>query len=160
MSARFDERLAERTRVARELHDTFLQTVQGSKMVKDPADQARMMRAMEQLSTWLERATEEGRAALNSLRTSTTERNDLADAFRRAIDECRRESSMEISFSVKGGARQMHPVVRDEIYRIGYEAIRNACAHSGGDRVNVALEYAHDLTLRISDNGTGSNLKS
>ena len=49
----------------------------------------------------------------------------------------------------------MHPVVRDEIYRIGYEAIRNACAHSGGDRLEVTLEYAHDLTLRVSDNGTG-----
>ncbi len=64
MSARFDERLAERTRVAREIHDTFLQTVQGSKMVADhalkySADHARMVRAMEQLSTWLEQATED-----------------------------------------------------------------------------------------------------
>ena len=49
----------------------------------------------------------------------------------------------------------MHPVVRDEIYRIGYEAIRNACTHSGGDRLEVTLENAHDLTLRIRDNGVG-----
>ncbi len=49
----------------------------------------------------------------------------------------------------------MHPVVRDEIYRIGYEAIRNACAHSGGNRLEITLGYAHDLTLRISDNGKG-----
>ncbi len=160
MSARFDERLAERTRVAREIHDTFLQTVQGSKMVadhslKNPADHARMLRAMEQLSTWLGQATEEGRAALNSLRASTTEKNDLAEAFRRAIDECRNDSAMEISFSVKGKSREMHPVVRDEVYRIGYEAIRNACAHSGGERVDVALVYAHDLTVQVSDNGIG-----
>src|SRR5262249_47357465 len=160
MSARFDERLAERTRVARELHDTFLQTVQGSKMVsdhalKDPADHARMVRAMEQLAAWLTQATEEGRAALNSLRASTTEKNDLAEALRRAIDECRIDSPIEISFSVKGYYREMHPVVRDEIYRIGYEAIRNACAHSGGDQVSVSLEYAHDLTLCITDNGAG-----
>jgi signal transduction histidine kinase len=114
-----------------------------------------MVRAMGQLSTWLEQATEEGRAALNSLRASTTQKNDLAEAFRRAIDECRRENSAEISFSVTGESREIHPVVRDEIYRIGYEAIRNACAHSGGDRLNVTLEYAHDLTLHISDNGTG-----
>ena len=140
MSARFDERLAERTRVAREIHDTLLQTVQGSKMVadhalKNSADHTRMVRAMEQLSTWLAQATEEGRAALHSLRASTTEKNDLAEAFRRAIDECGRATSAEISFSVNGDSREMHPVVRDEIYRIGYEAIRNACAHSGGDRV-------------------------
>jgi ligand-binding sensor domain-containing protein/signal transduction histidine kinase len=162
MSARFDERLAERTRVAREIHDTFLQTVQGSKMVadhalKDPADHERMARAMGQLSTWLEQATEEGRAALNSLRASTTEKNDLAEAFRRAIDECGRESRAEISFSIIGESREMHPVVRDEIYRIGYEAIRNSCAHSGGDRLTVTLEYAHDLTLHVSDNGAGIN---
>lgn len=160
MSARFDERLAERTRVAREIHDTLLQTVQGSKMVadhalKDTANHVRMVRAMEQLSTWLEQATEEGRAALNSLRASTTERNDLAEAFRRAIDECRRQSCAEISFSVRGDSTEMHPVVRDEIYRIGYEAIRNSCAHSGGDRLEVMLEYARDLTLRVSDNGLG-----
>jgi signal transduction histidine kinase/ligand-binding sensor domain-containing protein len=160
LSARFDERLAERTRVAREIHDTFLQTVQGSKMVadhalKNPADHTRMVRAMEQLSTWLAQATEEGRAALISLRGSTTEKNDLAEAFRRAIDECGRGRDVEISFSVNGEFREMHPVVRDEVYRIGYEAIRNSCAHSGAERLQVTLEYARDLMLRISDNGQG-----
>jgi len=160
LSARFDERLAERTRVAREIHDTFLQTVQGSKLVadhalKDEADHPRMVRAMEQLSTWLGRATEEGRAALHSLRSSTTEKNDLAEAFRRAIDECRGQSSAEISFSVTGDSREMHPVVRDEIYRIGYEAIRNACAHSRAKSIEMTLRYTHDLTLSVSDNGAG-----
>ena len=157
LSARFDERLAERTRVARELHDTLLQTVQGSKLVadhalKNPADHTRMVRAMEQLSTWLAQATEEGRAALQSLRSSTTEKNNLAEAFRRAIDEC---GGNEKSFSVTGDSREMHPVVRDEIYRIGYEAIRNACTHSGAGKLEVELAYAHDLTLRVSDDGVG-----
>jgi signal transduction histidine kinase len=160
ISARFDERMAERIRVARELHDTLLQTVQGSKLVadhalKDTADHPRMVRAVEQLSTWMEQAAEEGRAALNSLRASTAEKNNLAEAFRRAIDECRSGSPIETSFSVKGIFREMHPIVRNEIYRIGYEAIRNACAHSGGERMEVTLEYAHDLTLRIIDNGVG-----
>jgi signal transduction histidine kinase len=49
----------------------------------------------------------------------------------------------------------MHPIVRDEIYRIGYEAIRNACIHSKGSRLEVQLKYGHDLTLRVSDNGLG-----
>ncbi|HEV2863719.1 MAG TPA: two-component regulator propeller domain-containing protein [Pyrinomonadaceae bacterium] len=160
MSARFDERLAERTRVARELHDTLLQTVQGSKMVadhalKNSADHARVVRAMEQLSAWLAQATEEGRAALHSLRGATTEKNDLTEAFRRAVDEWGAAGRAEISFSVSGNPREMHPVVRDEIYRIGYEAIRNSCTHSGADRLTVTLEYAHDLTLRVGDNGVG-----
>jgi ligand-binding sensor domain-containing protein/signal transduction histidine kinase len=160
MSVRFDERLAERTRVAREIHDTFLQTVQGSKMVadhalKDSADHARMVRAMEQLSTWLQRATEEGRAALNSLRTSTAERDNLVEALRRAIDECRAVSPAEMTLSVIGDSREMHPIVRDEVYRIGYEALRNASRHSGAKRIEVRLDYTDDFTLQISDNGRG-----
>jgi len=160
MNALFDERLAERTRVARELHDTLLQTVQGSKLVvdhalKEPADQARMTRAMEQLSTWLAQAVDEGRAALNSLRASTTETNDLAEAFRRAIDECRATTNAEVSLATQGEARTLHPAVRDEIYRIGYEAIRNACLHSLGDRIELSLEYGHDLMFSVRDNGIG-----
>jgi signal transduction histidine kinase/ligand-binding sensor domain-containing protein len=160
MSARFDERLSERTRIARDLHDTFLQTIQGSKLVADSAlrqapDPARMRGALEQLSVWLGRATEEGRAALNSLRTSTTEKNDLAAAFERAIEECRIGTSMEASFSVVGEVSEMHPIVRDEVYRIGYEATRNACTHSEATQLQVELTYAEDLVLRIRDNGVG-----
>jgi signal transduction histidine kinase len=160
MNARFDERLAERTRIARDLHDTFLQTIQGSKLVADDAlepstDPVRMRRAVEQLSIWLGRATQEGRAALNSLRLSTLERNDLAAAFRRAVEECRIQNPMETSFSVVGELQEMHPIVRDEVYRIGYEAIRNACVHSHASQLWVELTYSTDLTVRIRDNGVG-----
>jgi signal transduction histidine kinase len=160
ISARFDERLAERTRIARNLHDTFLQTIQGSKIfadtaLKQSADPTPMRGAMEQLSAWLSRATEEGRAALNSLRTSTTEANDLAEAFRRAIKECRIENAMEASFSVVGHAREMHPIVRDEVYRIGYEAIRKACVHLHATQLQVTLTYAEELGVSVADNGVG-----
>jgi signal transduction histidine kinase/ligand-binding sensor domain-containing protein len=160
LSARFDERLAERTRMARDIHDTLLQTVQGSKMVADhalarPEDVSGMRRAMEQVSTWLAQATAEGRAALNALRTSAMDTNDLAGALRPAIDECRRQGSIEGSLLVSGDARQMHPLVQDEICRIAYEAIRNACAHSGGTRVTVELSYRADLTVRVADDGVG-----
>ena len=97
LNARFDERLAERTRMARDLHDTLLQTVQGSKMVVDNAlnrpDDAEMRPAMEQVSIWLGQASTEGRAAVNALRVSTMEKNDLAEAFRRAIEDCGRQGS-------------------------------------------------------------------
>ena len=161
MSARFDERLAERTRIARELHDTFLQTIQGSKLVAVNAlknhsqDPIRTRRALEQLSEWLLRATEEGRAALHSLRTSTTETNELAAALRQALDSCSDESSMVAEFKLNGEAREMHPIVRDEVYLIGYEAIRNAYMHSAGSRLHVQLTYDDYLSLSIRDDGTG-----
>src|SRR3982074_1136888 len=114
-----------------------------------------MHQALEQLSVWLRRATEEGRAALNSLRTTTTQTNDLAEALRRVTEDGLIPSSMAVTFSVIGDARQMHPIVRDEVYRIGYEAIHNACTHSGASQLDVELRYAHDLALRVGDNGTG-----
>ena len=162
MSTRFDERMSERTRIARDFHDTYLQTIQGSKLVADSAlkqspDPTRMRGALEQLSGWLGRATEEGRAALSSLRTSSTEKNDLAAAFQRAIDECRINSSVEASFTLAGDVSEMHPIVRDEVYRIGYEAIRNACVHSQATNLRVELAYADDLILRVRDNGVGIN---
>ncbi len=160
ISARFDERLAERTRMARDLHDTFLQTIQGSKLVADDAlepstDPIRMRRAMEQLSAWLATAMQEGRAALNSLRTSTTRTNDLSEALRRITEDDLIPNSTAVTFSVIGSAREMHPIVRDEIYRIGYEAIRNASTHSGASRLEIELRYAKDLALRVADNGIG-----
>jgi signal transduction histidine kinase/streptogramin lyase len=160
LNARFDERLRERVRVAGELHDTFLQTVQGSKLVadhalKDREDPARLLHAVEQLADWLARATEEGRAALHSLRTATPEPSDLSDALRRAIDECRAPADLDATLSVTGDARALHPIVGNEVYRIAHEAIRNACAHSGAKILKIALDHAHDLTLRADDNGVG-----
>src|SRR5262249_39349227 len=114
-----------------------------------------LVRAVEQLAEWLAQANDEGRAALNSLRTSTSERNDLAEAFHRALDECRVQANMNVSLSRVGDGRDLHPMVRDEIYRIGYEAIRNACRHSMARSVRVRLEYARDLTLRVRDDGAG-----
>lgn len=49
----------------------------------------------------------------------------------------------------------MHPVVRDELYRVGYEAIHNACIHSMGRRLEVELKYGHDLAVHVKDDGIG-----
>lgn len=160
ISARFDERVAERTRIARDLHDTVLQTIQGSKLVADDAlegsaDPARVLKAMEQLSVWLGQAAQESRAALNALRASATQKNDLAEALRRATENGFVPSSITLTFSVLGDCRDMHPIVRDEVYRIGYEAIRNACTHSGASHLDVELRYTHDLSVSVLDNGVG-----
>jgi signal transduction histidine kinase len=107
------------------------------------------------LSEWLGQAVSEGRAALNSLRTSTVEVNDLADAFRRAADSATKPETLIVTVDVRGQSRDLHPIVRDEIYRIGYEAIRNAFAHSRGTRLEIRLDYTSDLTLVVADDGIG-----
>jgi signal transduction histidine kinase len=146
--------------MARELHDTFIQTVQGTKLIADHArrkssDTVQMHRVLDELSAWLDRAIEEGRVALNSLRTSTTEKNDLADALQRATMNSFVPGAMAVKLPVTVDSREMHPVVRDEVYRIGYEAIRNACQHSAATQLEIELTYGQDLVLRVADNGVG-----
>jgi signal transduction histidine kinase len=147
--------------LAGELHDTILQTVQATKLIADnarleyPADAVRLRETIESISEWLSRATAEARAALNSLRESTSQRNDLAEALQRAAEASQVMASMKFVLSVEGTARDLHPIVRDEIYRIGCEAIRNAVRHSGATELQAALAYGHDVVLRISDNGRG-----
>lgn len=160
INARLNERMAERTRLAGELHDTLLQTIQASKMIADTAllgtpDETRMRGALERLSGWLDRAMQEGRAALNAMRIPATQQNDLAEALERACEDCVVGVSIECALSVEGKVKAMHPIVHNEVYRIGYEAIRNACIHSMGSHVEVELTYAHDLILRVRDNGKG-----
>jgi signal transduction histidine kinase/ligand-binding sensor domain-containing protein len=157
---RLDERVSERTRLARELHDTLLQTIQSSKMLADDAlDEATDLRglqqAMRRLSNWLGRATEEGRAALNSLRNSKAPTNDLQDALHRLALEFEGRSSIEIRFKVLGALKEMHPILGEEVYRIACEGIRNAFLHSGGSCIDVEMRYAKDFILLISDNGGG-----
>jgi signal transduction histidine kinase len=161
INSMLDERLAERTRLARDLNDSFLQTVEASKLLAENAlskynDVAEMRQALEKLSEWLGRATEQGRSALDSLRGSIESRNELAEAFQRATEKVTTPQSMEVTFSLVGEAKDMDPIVRDDIYRIGYEAIRNAYLHSNATHLAVGLAYGrHALSLRIRDNGCG-----
>jgi len=160
LKLRFEERLLERTRLARDLHDTLLQTIQGSKMVVDDArehvgDPRLTGHALERLSDWLDRASAEGRAALEALRISSIETNDLAEALRQVADDCNPAERIRLNFHATGSSRELHPIARDEIYRIGYEAIRNVCAHSGATELWISLDYRRRFRLEVRDNGTG-----
>ena len=155
---RFDERLEERTRIARDLHDTLLQTIQGSKLIADVAeentsDPVKTKSSMKTLSEWLGRAALEGRIALESLRAA--EANDLEEALRLVLEDYNGASEMKSSLSVEGQGREMDPVTRDEVYRIAYEAIRNAYSHSQASHVYVELAIGENLMLRIKDDGRG-----
>jgi signal transduction histidine kinase/ligand-binding sensor domain-containing protein len=156
---RLEERLGERTRIAREFHDTLLQTIHGSKLVADQAqenlnDPAKTQWSLQRLSQWLDRAVSEGRAALDSLRGSATETEDLAAALRRAAD-AEAPGSMRVAVSVIGAVQSMHPIAREEVFRIGEEAIRNACHHSGATTLNVEVRYNSNLALQVLDDGCG-----
>ena len=158
MKVRFDERLSERTRLARELHDTLLQTIQGSKLVADGIeeyldDPPRAKQSLVKLSQWLSQAMDEGRAALESLRNAASS-GELSEALRHTADECA-PSSMRVFLTVTGNVCPLHPVARDEVYSIAFEAIRNACVHSNGSAMTIAVSYGRDLKIQIDDNGRG-----
>jgi signal transduction histidine kinase/ligand-binding sensor domain-containing protein len=156
---RYNERLDERTRMARDLHDTLLQTIQGSKLAAENAlassNDPSTRQSIEKLIAWLGRAVDEGRAALNALRYSRADTSDLAAALRVNVDENLLDGRMQTTFEVSGEPCTMQPVVRDEVYLICYEAIRNACAHSGGTLLHVSIHYGRDLMITIRDNGKG-----
>jgi signal transduction histidine kinase/ligand-binding sensor domain-containing protein len=160
MRANFNERLDERTQIARNLHDTLLQTIQGSKMVADEArsdlsNPAKTEVYLSRLSQWLDRASLEGRAALESLRTGLTESNHLPAAILRFIDELTSNCDMVVSLSIHGQEVEMHPVVCQEVSLIALEAIGNACRHSHGRNVTVKLTYESNMTLLVEDDGIG-----
>jgi signal transduction histidine kinase len=157
----FNERQAERMRIARDLHDTVLQGVLSASMQLDvAADQLpanspvkpRLIRVLELMG----RAIEEARHAVQGLRSPTTEFHDLAEVFARIPQEVGAEERINFRVLVLGSARQLHPVIRDEIYRIGREALVNAFRHSRASCIEVALEYgARRFRLIVRDNGCG-----
>lgn len=157
-----EARVDERTRIARELHDTLLQSFQGLmlrlQVVDDllPPGQAR-----EQLEKSLERADQaiiEGRNAVSALRSSTKAVNDLAQALRALGEELAGEETSKTSFHlvVEGPPRDLHPIIRDELYRIAREALRNASIHGHANRIETEIGYGdRALRLRIRDDGVG-----
>jgi signal transduction histidine kinase len=102
------------------------------------------------------RAIEEARHAVQGLRSPTAEFHDLAEAISRIPHEIGTEEQTDFHVLVLGSAQQLHPVIRDEIYRIGREALVNAFRHSRASCIEVALEYgARRFRLIVRDNGCG-----
>ena len=158
-----EARVSERTRIARELHDTLLQSFQGlllrfqsaSKLLPARPDEAKHA-AIEQGSE----AIAEGRDAVQGLRSSAFETNDLANAITAFAEELSREMSTSdcpvIDVEVEGAARNLQPMVRDETYRIAAEALRNAFRHAQAQRITVEIRYdKRQFRLRIRDDGKG-----
>jgi signal transduction histidine kinase len=98
------------------------------------------------------------------LRATSVEGDDLAVAIRTLAEQLARDRSgddLVICVDVQGTPRPLRPVVRDEIYQIGGEALRNCLRHAHASRVEVELRYDQgQLRLRVRDNGTGIDPKS
>jgi signal transduction histidine kinase len=157
---RTEERVAERTRIARELHDTLLQSFQGL-MLRFQAVHELMQdgKAKKQLQETLKRADQaiaESRSAVYDLRLSTVPTNDFAQAVQALGAELATEDAPPFRLAVEGGPRELHPIVRDEFYRIAREALRNAFNHAHAHRIEVEITYAERVfRLRIRDDGEG-----
>jgi len=166
LNLRFEERLRERTRIARELHDTLLQSFQGLmlrfQVAHDelPGRPAEARKTLEHALDEAAQAITEGRDTIQGLRLSTVETTDLAQAISSLAEELDDDGSnsnrMECSVEVEGTPRDVHPILRDEIYRIAGEALRNAFRHAQARRIAVAIEYGErQFRLRIRDDGKG-----
>jgi ligand-binding sensor domain-containing protein/signal transduction histidine kinase len=162
---RLEERLSERTRIARELHDSLLQGVQGLMIrlhaVREllpgrPADAAHALRDALQSGA---QAIAEGRAAVQDLRAATLPASDLAEALVALGPELLPEGSAQqpsYHVLVEGKSRPLMPLVRDDIYRIAREAVRNAVQHARARRIEVELVYGEQsFCLRTRDDGIG-----
>jgi signal transduction histidine kinase/ligand-binding sensor domain-containing protein len=160
MNLRFEERLAERTRIARELHDTLLQSFQGLMLRLQVVDDLLPPgKAKEQLGQSLERADQalaEGRSAVYDLRSSAKSATDLVETLRALGDEITAQDSASFHLLVEGPERDLHPVIRDELYRITREALRNASRHAAARHIETEITYGERaLRLRIRDDGQG-----
>jgi signal transduction histidine kinase/ligand-binding sensor domain-containing protein len=167
--ARLQERVNERTRIARDLHDTLLQSFHGllfrlqaaSNMLPErPADAKRNLdTAIEQGS----QAITEGRDAVQNLRASTVVTNDLAVAISTLGEELAAAHTNEantspttVDVAVEGETRDLHPILRDDIYRIAGEALRNAFRHAQAHHIEVEIRYDDaQMQVRVRDDGKG-----
>jgi len=159
-NVRLEERVAERTRLARDLHDTLLQSFHGLMLRLQVVDELLPPgRAKEQLEQTLERADQaivEGRTAVHDLRSSTTITNDLAQAVRAVADELGIEGSPTFRLVMEGPVRDLRPILRDEVYRIAREGLRNSFTHARARHIEAEITYSERLfRLRIRDDGRG-----
>lgn len=163
----FNERLDERTRVARELHDTLLQNIAGfalqlealSKIANTSPttlkDRLRDLRA--QAEGWMH----EARESVWDLRSPTLEGDDLPTALHKIGQPIFIDRSIKFDIAVIGDLRPVEPAVQENLLKIAQEALRNAVRHGNASEVQVQLNYLNTgrLLMRIRDNGGGFDVK-
>ena len=161
LDLRFAERLAERTRIAQDLHDTLLQGLLSAAMQlhvahDQVAPESPAKPLVARVLELMRRVSDEGRNAVRGLRAPASNSLDLAEAFARVPQQLGGEAAIGFRVIAAGQQRPLQPLIRDEVYRIGWEALANAFRHSQASEIEVELDYAaHHLRLLVRDNGRG-----
>jgi len=166
LAAQFNIRMEERTRIARELHDTLLQSYQGLMLLFQsarnllPERPFEAVRALDNALVRADQAIIEGRDAVHDLRSPSVVSSDLAQAITAlgevlaAGDETQNPATFRLL--VEGTPHSLDPILRDEIYRIAREALRNAFQCAQARRIEAEITYGDLLLrLRIRDDGNG-----
>ena len=154
--------LAERTRLARDLHDTLEQTLTGIGLHLDtaakilPRDPEGSNRHFQLARNWLRQSQVGLRGSIWDLRSRELEQFDLATALRHSAEQLVDGTEMVLEFAARGAKRPLPEVVEENVLRIGQEALTNIGKHARATRVAITVEIApQSLTLRIEDNGAG-----
>jgi signal transduction histidine kinase/ligand-binding sensor domain-containing protein len=163
-----EARVNERTRIARDLHDTLLQSFQGLMLRFQTVDEmlpARPVDAKKALEGALDRADQaliEGRDAIKDIRTSGSVGHDLTQSMTSLMTDLHEElapcerDSVTFRVLVEGSPETVRPTVRDEIYRIARESLRNAFRHAQAQHIETEITYSEPvLRLRFRDDGKG-----
>jgi ligand-binding sensor domain-containing protein/signal transduction histidine kinase len=160
-NVRLDERVSERTRIARELHDTLLQNVQGL-ILKIHAIAQRIpsvdptRQQIEKTLDYADQVLAEGRDRVRSLRASTIGLGELPNAFRQVVEETAPDRSSTFKTVLEGTVLELHPIIQEETYSIGREALINALSHSDAHNIEAEITYdSREFRLRIRDDGRG-----
>jgi len=157
---RFEERLTERTRIAQELHDTLLQGFLSASMQLHVAedtlpDTSPAKPIVAHVLELMHKVIDEGRNVVRGLRSTETIR-ELDQALSSVPDEMGLRREIDFRIVVEGQSRPLSPLVRDDVYRMGREALVNAFRHSGANRIQLELEYGiKELRLVVRDDGRG-----
>jgi ligand-binding sensor domain-containing protein/signal transduction histidine kinase len=166
-----EARVGERTRIARDLHDTLLQSFHGillyfqsgiNLLPENPPEMrtAEARKTLEKAMHQAKHAIVEGREAIQGLRSSVVETNDLAVAMRTLGEELAANSNCSFQVHAEGTPHNLHPILRDEVYRITGEAMRNAFRHADAKQIEVEIHYdERQLRVRVRDDGKGIDPK-
>ncbi|MCU1384649.1 MAG: two-component system sensor protein [Acidobacteria bacterium] len=162
LRAQFETRMAERERIAAQLHDTLIQDLAAlslqAEIVDDqlPQEPDAAKDTLVVLRTGMQRVVTDGRRGLTELHAGVIGSDELADALTRAAQELRGSNGPSFHVVVEGHTRALHPLVGDEVYRIAREAIANAFRHAAAHRIQIEVSLTSDeLRVRVQDDGHG-----